>query len=282
DGTHAYVTNNGSNNVSVIDTGSNTVTATVPVGTTPQGVAVTPDGTHAYVTNNGSNNVSVIDTGSNTVTATVPVISLPAGVAVTSPRVVAPTISGTPAAGTVGAAYSFQFTLTGTPAPTATVSSGTLPAGLTLSSSGLLSGTPTQGGSFPLTAKAANAAGSATDTFTLVINPAPTTLTAGAATLRPLVGARVQITGLTATLTSNGTPVAGRTVTFTTRNGGVALCTATTNAQGVATCNATLTQGVVGNTVVNVGLLLRGYRAAYSGDTNHLAAAPAYGTATLG
>ncbi|MFF3159687.1 hypothetical protein ACFVRE_40785, partial [Streptomyces sp. NPDC057910] len=123
--------------------------------------------------------------------------------------------------------------------------------------------------------------GSTSSPITQTVNKAPTALTAGAATLRPLVGARVQITGLTATLTSNGTPVAGQTITFTTRNGGVALCTATTNTQGVATCNATLTQGLVGNTVVNIGLLLGGYRAAYSGDTNHLAAAPAYGTVTL-
>ena len=35
----AYITNNASNNVSVIDTATNTVTATVNVGTTPYGVA---------------------------------------------------------------------------------------------------------------------------------------------------------------------------------------------------------------------------------------------------
>ena len=38
----AYVTNSGSNNVSVIDTATNTVVATVPVGENPWGVAVTP------------------------------------------------------------------------------------------------------------------------------------------------------------------------------------------------------------------------------------------------
>ena len=35
----------------MIDTATNTVTATVPVGDGPIGVAVTPDGAHAYVTN---------------------------------------------------------------------------------------------------------------------------------------------------------------------------------------------------------------------------------------
>jgi len=79
----AYVTNAFSNNVSVIDTASNTVTATVTVGFLPRDVAVTPDGKHAYVTNQFSNNVSVIDTASNTVTATVAVGNIPAGVAVT-------------------------------------------------------------------------------------------------------------------------------------------------------------------------------------------------------
>ncbi|MCK7628247.1 hypothetical protein MUU72_35085, partial [Streptomyces sp. RS10V-4] len=62
DGLHAYVTNEGSNNVSVIDTGSLTVTATVPVGTTPFWVAITADGLHAYVTNASDGTVSVIDT----------------------------------------------------------------------------------------------------------------------------------------------------------------------------------------------------------------------------
>jgi DNA-binding beta-propeller fold protein YncE len=51
--------------VSVIDTASNTVTATIPVGKQPGGIAVTPDGRHTYTSNNSeSGSVSVIDTGS--------------------------------------------------------------------------------------------------------------------------------------------------------------------------------------------------------------------------
>ena len=46
----AYVTA-GSGTVVVIDTATNTVVATVPVGENAVGVAVTPDGKHAYVTN---------------------------------------------------------------------------------------------------------------------------------------------------------------------------------------------------------------------------------------
>ncbi|MGE7439645.1 YncE family protein, partial [Kitasatospora sp. NPDC001175] len=78
----AYVTNEGSNNVSVINTTTNTVTATITVGTNPFAVAVSPDGTTAYVTNEGSNNVSVINTTTNTVTATITVGTNPNGVAV--------------------------------------------------------------------------------------------------------------------------------------------------------------------------------------------------------
>ena len=52
---------------------TNTVVATVTVGSAPYGVAITPDGTRVYVSNTLSNNVSVIDTSTNTVMATVAV-----------------------------------------------------------------------------------------------------------------------------------------------------------------------------------------------------------------
>src|ERR1700682_4719506 len=63
----AYITNTNANTVSVIDTASNTVTATVTVGTFPYGVAINPAGTRVYVTNQLANSVSVLDTASNTV-----------------------------------------------------------------------------------------------------------------------------------------------------------------------------------------------------------------------
>src|SRR5262245_12158139 len=80
---NAYITNSGDNTVSVIDTTSNTVAATIPVGSGAGGVAVTPDGSTVYVANQGDNTVSVIDTTSNTVAATIPVGNEPFGVAVT-------------------------------------------------------------------------------------------------------------------------------------------------------------------------------------------------------
>ena len=54
------------------------------------------------------------------------------------------------------AGTTFQVVMTGFPAPTVSVTTGTLPTGLTLSSAGLLSGTPTQSGSFPVTLTATN------------------------------------------------------------------------------------------------------------------------------
>ncbi|GEM_PF-1809369 len=81
----AYVTNTGSDNISVIDVASNTVVATIalPIFSFLWDVAVTPDGAFAYVTTGGTDNVSVIDVASNTVTATVPVGSNPFGIAIT-------------------------------------------------------------------------------------------------------------------------------------------------------------------------------------------------------
>ena len=78
----AYVANLSSNTVSVIDTATNTVVATVPVGSDPFGVAVTPDGAIAYVANFISNTVSVIDTANNTVVATVTVGTFPNDIAI--------------------------------------------------------------------------------------------------------------------------------------------------------------------------------------------------------
>jgi YVTN family beta-propeller protein len=81
DGKKVYVANCESNNVSVIDTTTNTVTTTVNVGSYPIGVTVTPDGTKIYVTNYNNNSVSLIDTTSNKVTATIPVGNNPYGIA---------------------------------------------------------------------------------------------------------------------------------------------------------------------------------------------------------
>ena len=69
--------------VSVIHRPGDTVVKTIPVGTGPVGVAVTPDGTKVYVANYDSKYVSVIARPGNTVVATVRVGSGPIAVAVT-------------------------------------------------------------------------------------------------------------------------------------------------------------------------------------------------------
>ena len=71
----AYVTN-GSSSVHVIDTVTNELVATIPVGSVPIGVAVDPASDRLWVENINSSTVSVIDTGTNTVAATVGVGSL--------------------------------------------------------------------------------------------------------------------------------------------------------------------------------------------------------------
>ena len=80
----AYITSwgEGSGILSVIDTATDNVTATVPVGIWPYTVAVNPAGTKAYVVNAGSRTVSVIDTTINKVTATVNVGNYPWEVAI--------------------------------------------------------------------------------------------------------------------------------------------------------------------------------------------------------
>ncbi len=74
--------------------------------------------------------------------------------------------------GTAGVPYSQTFTATGGTAPyTFSVSGGSLPAGLTLSSSGTLSGTPSQCGTFNFTIMATdNFTCMATRSYMLVIN----------------------------------------------------------------------------------------------------------------
>jgi len=81
--TRGYVTNAQSNTVSVIDTTTASVIATIPVGSSPSSVAVTPNGRFAYVTNQQSNTVSVISAATNTVIATVPVGVAPSAIAIT-------------------------------------------------------------------------------------------------------------------------------------------------------------------------------------------------------
>jgi YVTN family beta-propeller protein len=79
----AYITNSADNTVSVIDTGTGSVVATIPVGRDPIGVVVLPSGAKVYITNYQDHTVSVIDTTSNTVSSTISGFGSPWGIAAT-------------------------------------------------------------------------------------------------------------------------------------------------------------------------------------------------------
>jgi YVTN family beta-propeller protein len=86
--TRAYVTNSGSASVSVIDTATNTVVATIRVGNSPRGIDVAPEGSKVYVVVNGTHRVAVVDVATNTVTKSLPTgIGSPINVEVTPRRV---------------------------------------------------------------------------------------------------------------------------------------------------------------------------------------------------
>lgn len=88
----AYIPNFGSNSISVIDTATNTVTATIAAGPLPNGITVTPDGTEIVFTNRGpiesigvpsTGSIAILDRATNIVTATIADDSGPVGVAIT-------------------------------------------------------------------------------------------------------------------------------------------------------------------------------------------------------
>jgi hypothetical protein len=82
----------------------------------------------------------------------------------------------------VGSSYAFQLVANGPPSPSWTLVSGPLPAGISLSASGSLSGIPATHGSFPFTVQAAttNPTQTATQSFTLVVQPPALTITTAA------------------------------------------------------------------------------------------------------
>lgn len=76
-GPFAYVANNGTYTVSVIDVTTGLVVTNIPITAefaSPDGIAISPNGQQVYVSNFGGY-VSVISTATNTVTATIPVVS---------------------------------------------------------------------------------------------------------------------------------------------------------------------------------------------------------------
>ncbi len=140
-------------------------TGAIPAGMTFHAATGVLDGTPSVP---GSFPITVTATDSNGCTGTGPTYTLVIAcqtITVNNPGVTT---------GTVDAAFSQTFTQSGvgthTPA-TFTINSGSLPSGLSLSTAGVLSGTPGQPGSFPITVKVTDANGCTgiSATYTLVI-----------------------------------------------------------------------------------------------------------------
>jgi len=76
----AYITNQGSHDVSVIDLATQQVITTVPVGRSPAGVVASSQAGKVFVSNPDSKNISVIDMRSQKVVATLPAGDGPVGI----------------------------------------------------------------------------------------------------------------------------------------------------------------------------------------------------------
>ncbi len=74
---YAYVTNGGSNTVTVLDLVNLRQDRVIRVGDNPTGIAANPTKNEIYAVNTNSNSVSVIDAEKNAVVATIPVHSKP-------------------------------------------------------------------------------------------------------------------------------------------------------------------------------------------------------------
>jgi RHS repeat-associated protein len=123
-----YVANYSDNTVSVVNSATNTLLATIPVGTNPYFAAANPGGSRVYVSNISSNNVSVLDTASNAVIATIAVGVQPTGIAVS------PTSNVAYVTNFSGATVSVLNTTTNS--VSATVAAGTNPINVAMNPAG--------------------------------------------------------------------------------------------------------------------------------------------------
>ena len=234
-----------------------TLTATVAGGASPTGTVTFKDG----ATTLGSSTISASTATFSTAALTVGTHAITAiyggdanNAAVTSSAtsvtVTAPTIIVSPASlsnPTVGAAYSATLSASGGTGPyTFAPTAGALPAGLTLSSGGVLSGTPTAGGTFNFAVTATDNGGyTGTRAYSLAVGAptisiSPTTLpggtvatsysqslsaSGGTAPHSFAITAGALPTGMSVSSAGvlSGTPIAGGTFNFTvtaTDNGG--------------------------------------------------------------
>ncbi len=152
--------------------GTSPYTWTVSAGTLPAGLAIDP----------GTGAITGTPTAASAASVTIRATDAVGGTATqarTITIVLAPTLTGTLPAGQLSVPYSSGFTVNDGIGPFVwSISSGTLPAGLSISTStGLITGTATATGSFPITVLVTDAKNSTTSrsgTITVTANPAVT------------------------------------------------------------------------------------------------------------
>jgi hypothetical protein len=162
---------------------------------------------------------------------------------VDSPPVITSASSATFASGTAG---TFAVTAAGTPVPILS-ETGTLPPGVTFNSAtGILSGTPTTGGTYPITISAQNGIlPSASQSFTLTVNSAPAITSGNSATFTSATAGSFTVTAIgvpTPTFTESGTLPAG--VTFNPATG---VLSGTPTSGGTYAVTITAQNGVLPN-----------------------------------
>ncbi len=176
--------------------GVGTTTFSIAGGTLPAGLTLASNGVLSGTpTHTGSFPITVKATDSNGCSGIGPTYSLTITcqtITVTNPAV---------SSGVAGSAFSQTFTQSGGIGTTTfSLASGALPTGLTLAANGVLSGTPTQTGSFPITVKATDANGCTGTgaTYTLIIACQTITVT------NPAVHSGVAGTAFSQTFTQSG------------------------------------------------------------------------------
>jgi large repetitive protein len=154
--------------------GTGNYTFSLTVGSLPTGLSMTGGGViRGTPTTAGTSNftVQVVDDGGNTATSGFSLVIIPAPLTVTGPSPI-PNV-------TLGAAFGLKFGATGGYPPYTFNYSGNLPPGATLGKDASLNGTATALGTFSFTIYAYDSQqGQATKAFTVMVVPAPLTVTA--------------------------------------------------------------------------------------------------------
>lgn len=223
-------------------TGNRTALTSNIVGTGPAigrvfSLAIASDGS-IFASDAGNNAILNVDptTGNRTIisqvgTGTGPAFSFPLGilpvaVASVSAGSGTPYLDAATYSGTVNSTFSFRILASNT--PTSYAATG-LPAGLSINTStGLITGTPTAGGSFVVILSATNASGTMTAPMYLNIAPASQTVTFGALANKVTTDAAITLSAtsssglsITYTVVSGPAMLSGSTLTLTGATGTV-------------------------------------------------------------